>query len=126
MLVSVLVTAGPDSPAAMSALNYCQALVNIGHQPHLIFFYQNGVLLTQQNLHFGPSEKSLALEWQGFVKQENINAVVCTASAVRRGVYDQQAAAQYQQVATLAPSFALAGLGTWAEAVRESHKVISF
>lgn len=126
MLISVLVTAGPNSPAAVSALHYCQALVAQGHKPHLVFFYQEGVRLTQANLHFGPGEPSLARDWQAFIQQQGISAVVCTASAVRRGVYDEQAAKQYQQDATLAPAFSLGGLGTWAEAIRQSHKVISF
>lgn len=126
MLISVLVTAGPNSPAAVSALQYCRALVATGHKPHLLFFYQDGVLLAQSNLHFGPGEVSLAKEWQQFVQQEGIDAAACTASAVRRGVYDEQTATQYHQSITLAPPFYLAGLGTWAEAIRQSHKVISF
>ena len=126
MQVSVLVSAGPNSPAAVSALQYCQALVSINHKPHIVFFYQDGVLLAQNHLHLGPGEFSLAEAWQQFLEQEGITAVARTASAVRRGVYDEQAAAQYQQHPTLARPFTLAGLGTWAEAVRESHKVISF
>lgn len=126
MLVSILITAGPESPAAVSALRYCRALVAESLKPHLIFLYQNGVLLAQNNNCHGPGEYSLAHDWQQFVQNEAIPIAVCTASAIRRGVFDAHTAEQYQQSITLADSFELAGLGTWAEAIRQSHKIISF
>lgn len=126
MPVSLLITAGPESPAAVSALRYCRALVTEGQKPHLIFFYQSGVLLAQSNNFHGAGEYSLAHDWQQFIQTETIPAAVCTASAIRRGVFDAHTAKQYQQSITLAESFKLAGLGTWAEAIRQSHKIISF
>lgn len=126
MIVSILITAGPESPAAVSALRYCRALVAEGQKPHLIFFYQSGVLLAQNNHCHGHGEYSVTQDWQQFIQNNTISAAVCTASAIRRGVFDAHTADQYQQSITLAEPFQLAGLGTWAEAVRQSHKIISF
>ncbi|SRR5690625_3470322 len=126
MQVSVLVTAGLNSPAAVSALLYCRALVNQSVPLHQVFFYQDGVQLALANRHSGPGEVAIASEWQAWVQAHGVSAMVCTASAVRRGVFDDTAAQQYHGKVTLAQGFTLAGLGAWAEALKHSHKVISF
>lgn len=125
MRISVLLAAGPNHPAAAAALRHCQALIKKGATLS-VFFYQDGVLLSQRHLHSAPSETSVALAWQTFIQQQQINAIACTASAVRRGIFDSTAAAQYQQPETIASDITLGGLGEWAQLIQHSHKVISF
>ncbi|HLR17849.1 MAG TPA: sulfurtransferase complex subunit TusD [Alcanivoracaceae bacterium] len=128
MRVSVLVAVGPHHPAAAAALKYCQALLNTKHTLNCVFFYQDGVLLGNAQTYFGPNEQQpVAQAWQDFVAAQDINAVLCTASAVRRGIFDAQSAEQYNRNAiTIANHFQLGGLGEWAEAIRQSERAISF
>lgn len=125
--ICVLVAVGPHHPAAAAALAYCQALVRTHNTLTSVFFYQDGVLLGHANTQFGPNAYSLAQAWQTFIARYQINATLCTASAVRRGIFDQHSAQQYNIGATtMAPHFKPGGLGEWAEAIRHSERAISF
>jgi len=98
-----------------------------GNTIHQVFFYQDGVLLGLAKTHTAPQKHTLAKEWQAFVAEHCIRALLCSASAVRRGVFNEHTAQQYSAGAiTIAPHFQHGGLGEWAEAIRHSDKVISF
>lgn len=125
--ISVLVAAGPHHPAAAQALHYCEALLAGKHIIKQVFFHQDGVLLGLAQTHTAPQATTVAQQWQTFVANHDIHAVLCSASAVRRGVFNEHSAQQYNVGAsTIAPHFQHGGLGEWAEAIRHSHKIISF
>ncbi|MCH8542956.1 MAG: sulfurtransferase complex subunit TusD [Alcanivorax sp.] len=120
MQYSLLVTAGPDSPAAASALNMAEALLARGHSLFRIFFYRQGVFIASRLPcaaagETAPEKESCA-RWQAFLREHDLEGVVCVGAAQRRGLASDDMAA----------GFSLAGLGLWAEAVASSDRVLSF
>ena len=113
MRYSLLVTAGPDSPAAASALQMAKTLLARDHSLYRIFFYRQGVHLASTDHRVSAD---IGTRWRSFLRGQDIEAVVCVGAAQRRGL----------DSAHLAAEFSLAGLGLWAEAVAVSDRVLSF
>ena len=127
MKFTLLVTGSAQSPGSRRALRFAQALLAEGHQLIRIFFYQAGVTNACNNLVLPQDEQHLAKEWQALIKQQQLDAVVCIAAGLRRGVLDQAEAKRYQVTAeNLAEGFVLSGLGQLHEAIQESDRLISF
>ena len=127
MRYSLLVTAGPDSPAAATALHMADALLQRGHDICRIFFYRQGVLLASSLPVMSADEPDLCAHWRTFVQQHRLDAVVCIGAALRRGILDtDESRRHHRDAANLAPGFTLGGLGLWAEAVATSDRVLSF
>ncbi len=122
MRFSLLVNAAADSAAALTALHTAQALLkNPDHQLHCLFFYRDAVHLANRHAWTGDgNQSSAAQQWQHWLAQHDVNAVVCVGAAQRRGIVATEAAN------TLAEGFSLAGLGQWAEALINSDRVIQF
>ena len=116
MRYSLLVTAGPDSPAATSALSMAEALVARGHTLFRIFFYRQGVLLANRLRDIGTDETDISARWQAFLQAHELDGEVCVGAAQRQGLGGDD----------LATGFTLAGLGVWADAVANSDRVLSF
>jgi tRNA 2-thiouridine synthesizing protein D len=72
-------------------------------------------------------ERNLNEDWSALIGQHQIDAVVCVASALKRGVLDAGEAARYEKpAATLSASFDISGLGQWVDACLNSDRVVSF
>jgi tRNA 2-thiouridine synthesizing protein D len=128
MIISVMVTGSPVSQqSAQTALSFCKAAVDAKHQIYRIFFYEDGVLVGN-NLAISPQdERSLNTDWAAFVQQHQLDAVVCVASALKRGVLNNSEAKRYEKTASnLADGFDVSGLGQWVDACLNSDRVISF
>lgn len=119
-----MVTAGPDHPAASTALQLAQALLQGGHQIVRLFFYRQGVLLA--NRLTGADHLALCQSWQKLIVEHQLDAVVCVSAALRRGVVDaDESARQGLDSDNLAPGFQLGGLGQWADALVHSDRSLS-
>jgi len=72
-------------------------------------------------------EFDLPAAWQTLLRDYRINAVVCVAAAVRRGILDADEAARLDiDSPTLAPGFVLGGLGELIEACEQADRVVTF
>lgn len=126
----VLLVTGPayGTQQATSAYQFSQALVESGHQIDSIFFYREGIGNANQLVSPASDEFDLVRAWQALAEQQSIVLNVCVAAALRRGVIDAQEAELRQALAAanLQPGFVLSGLGTLAEAMLTSDRVIQF
>lgn len=128
MIISVMVTGSPVSTqSAQSALSFCQAVLAAGHQLYRVFFYEDGVY-SAGNLGVNPQdERSLSADWSRFVQQHQLDAVVCVASALKRGILNDSEAARYEKAASnLSDGFDISGLGQWVDACINSDRVVTF
>ncbi|MDO9477469.1 MAG: sulfurtransferase complex subunit TusD [Pseudohongiella sp.] len=128
MIISVMVTGSPVSQqSAQTALSFCQAALTAGHQIYRVFFYEDAVQLGSA-LNVAPQdERNLNAAWSEFVKQYELDAVICVASALKRGILDDGEASRYQKpAANLAEGFDISGLGQWVDACLNSDRVVSF
>jgi tRNA 2-thiouridine synthesizing protein D len=115
------------SQAAYSALHFCRALLTAGHSVYRLFFYQDGVHNASALIVPPQDELHLPQAWQELVVGNGIDAVVCVASALKRGILDEGEAGRYGKVAaSLLPGFTIGGLGQLVEATLCSDRVVNF
>lgn len=125
---TIVITGAPYvSQAPATAFAFCHALLDSGHVVDRVFLYGDGVALASA-LNTPPSDEiNWTDRWQELLVTNGIPAVACIASALRRGLLDEQEARRYQQpAANLTEGFTIAGLGEWVEAVATSDRAIYF
>lgn len=116
-----------SSQAASSALNFAEAALSSGHTIYRLFFYQDGVHNASALVVPPQDEKNIPQAWQALIKQYDIDAVVCVASALKRGILDDGEAQRYDKVtANLLPGFTISGLGQLVDASLHSDRLLSF
>ncbi|MOA56146.1 Sulfurtransferase TusD [compost metagenome] len=72
-------------------------------------------------------EFDLVRAWAALAQQHGVELNVCVAAALRRGVTDEQEAAQLAlAAANLQPGFTLSGLGSLAEAALSNDRLVQF
>lgn len=128
MIISVVVSGSPVSTqSAQSALSFCEAALSAGHQLYRVFFYEDGVH-AGNSLSISPQdERNLNAAWSAFVQKHQLDAVICVASALKRGVLNEGEASRYEKTAAnLASGFDISGLGQWVDACINSDRVVSF
>lgn len=125
---SLVITGAPYvSQAPATAHAFCQTLLETGHKIDLVFLYGDGVHLASA-LNTPPSDETdWTSRWQALAGEHEITPVVCIASALRRGLLNDEEARRYEKpAANLANGFAIAGLGEWVQAVTSSDRVVYF
>lgn len=123
----LLISSPPQSPATRRALRFAEALLESGHSLERVFFYQDGVQIASKLLVYPQDEINIAQQWQAFIQQQQLDAVVCIAAALRRGLVDETEAQRYQlDASNLASGYVLSGLGQLHEAIQQAERVIHF
>lgn len=124
-----LMVTGPayGTQQASSALLFARALVAEGHLLESVFFYREGVLNASLLNAPASDEANLTREWQQLHQQHGVALNICVAAALRRGITDEQEAANLGlAAANLAAGFQLSGLGALAEAALTSDRMVQF
>lgn len=124
-VISVL--SASSAPSTRRALRFAQAVLAAGHEIVRVFFYQDGVLTASNNIVVAQDQQDIAKQWQAFIAENELDAVVCIAAALRRGVLDQAEAQRYQRDAVnLADGYQLSGLGQLHDGLQQADRFISF
>lgn len=124
-VISVL--SASSAPSTRRALRFAQAALAAGHEIVRVFFYQDGVLTASNNIVVAQDQQDIAKQWQAFIAENELDAVVCIAAALRRGVLDQAEAQRYQRDAVnLADGYQLSGLGQLHDGLQQADRFISF
>ncbi|WP_330926404.1 sulfurtransferase complex subunit TusD [Candidatus Sororendozoicomonas aggregata] len=115
------------SQAPQTALHFAKATLAEGHEIVQLFFYQDGVH-TASTLCMAPQdEQPLTQQWRAFIHERQLDAIVCIAAAMRRGVVDQAEAKRYELSAhNLDTTFTLSGLGQLIDASVTADRIITF
>lgn len=124
-VISVL--SASTAPSTRRALYFAQAVLAAGHEIVRIFFYQDGVLTASDNIVVAQDQQNIAKQWQTFITENQLDAVICIAAALRRGILDPAEAQRYQRDAVnLASGYELSGLGQLHDALQQADRFISF
>ncbi|BFM16285.1 sulfurtransferase complex subunit TusD [Maricurvus nonylphenolicus] len=127
MKFSIAIYAAPGQQAAYSALRFAQSVIDQGHSIYRLFFYADGVHNSTKLASPPQDEIHLPDQWQAFIQDHNLDAVVCIAAALRRGILDQTEADRYEKDANnLQAGFELSGLGQLVDAAVHSDRIITF
>ena len=124
-----LLVTGPayGTQTASTAYRFALSLIEQGHRLSHLFFYQDGVHSASANVVSAQDEVNLPAEWRTFVEQQGLDAVVCIAAALRRGVLNEEEAQRYQKpAANLGAPWELSGLGQLHEANQLADRLICF
>ena len=128
MKFAIAVFGAPQSSqSCLSALKFAQAVIKEGHVLYRVFFYHDAV--SAGNLLSAPPQDEIDLtkEWIAFSEQYNTELIVCIASALRRGMLNQEESDRYEKtVANLSPQFTVSGLGQLIDAGIEADRLVSF
>ena len=127
MQFGILISAAPDSAAALTALSTTNALLaHPEHQLYRLFFYRDGVLLADRYAAASDPAHPCA-RWQALIAEQQPLATVCIGAALRRGLFDQQQAERHQlPTGNLADGFQLSGLGDWVDTLNQSQRILQF
>jgi tRNA 2-thiouridine synthesizing protein D len=125
---SIIVQGAPySSQAALSALNFSKAALESGHDIYRLFFYQDGVHNASALIVPPQDEIHLPKAWQKMISDFKLDAVVCIASALKRGIVDAGEADRYELLASnIVSGFTIGGLGLWLDATLNSDRILNF
>ncbi|MEX2367025.1 MAG: sulfurtransferase complex subunit TusD [Pseudohongiellaceae bacterium] len=128
MKFSIVVLGAPySSQSPSSALAFTRAALESGHGIYRLFFYLDGVHNGSALAVPPQDEVHIPRAWQTLILEHQIDAVVCAASALKRGLLDAGEAERYDRMgASLLDGFLISGLGQLVDASLNSDRVISF
>lgn len=127
MKLAVIVYGAPSSPASANALRYCRAALSRGHELVRVFFYGEGVYNANCLAVPPQDEPNRVRDWQQLSQEFELDAVVCIAAALKRGVLDETEAKRHEKDASnLAPGFELSGLGQLIDACQQADRTLTF
>lgn len=128
MKFTLLIQSAPiDAQGSATALRFARALLEQGHVIERIFFYRSGVQSANRLTLAPQDEANLPAQWQALIQEHNLDAVVCIAAAIRRGVVNAAETARYGiEGENLLPGAELSGLGQFVAACAVSDRVVTF
>lgn len=127
MSFTLVISSAAHDPATRRALLFARALLDAGQTLGRVFFYQDGVQIASKLVVCPQDETDWAAAWQQLVQEYQLDAVVCIAAALRRGLLDSAEAQRYGKEAhNLAAGFVLAGLGDLHEALQKHERLVHF
>lgn len=127
MKFAIAVFSPGHAPSSRRALLFAQAALAGGHEIVRLFFYQDGVHSASANVVTPQDEHDVPAQWREFVTTCNLDAVVCIAAALRRGVLNDEEANRYQRPAANLPvPWELSGLGQLHEAAQSADRLVCF
>ncbi|MBU0903095.1 MAG: sulfurtransferase complex subunit TusD [Gammaproteobacteria bacterium] len=127
MKFAIALFSSPHAPSSRRALRFAQAALAGGHEIVRLFFYQDGVHSASSSVVSAQDEVDWSREWREFVQTQQLDAVVCIAAALRRGVLNVDEAQRYSRTAaTLDAPWELSGLGQLHEATQLADRLVCF
>ena len=125
---SVVVCGAPyGTQGASTAYQFCVSALQLGHEIVGVFFYQEGVLNASQLSSPASDEINLPNRWATLAIEHEFPLEVCVSTALRRGIIDQQEAAQLAlDHFNVKPPFVLSGLGQLAELSAGCDRLVQF
>jgi len=127
MNFAIVLLAGPQDPAARSALNFARAVLASGHHISRLFFYRDAVHLATTLGVQPQDEADIHADWRAFISDNQLDAVVCIAAALRRGVLNADEATRWQRpTANTGTPWELSGLGQWVDSLQTADRTVTF
>lgn len=128
MQYTLLVLSSPvDGQCLLTAARIASALLNAGHKLDTVFFSDAATAVGLCSLATPQDEVSAQGVWQTLAAEHGLNLVLCVASAMQRGVVDDDGlTADGSRTPTLAEGFTIGGLGQLVAATHASDRVLTF
>lgn len=128
MKFAIVVYSSPyTSEAARSALQFSRAVLCQGHEIYRLFFFGDGVHNANRLAVTAQDEENIQKAWDSLIRENDIDAVVCVTSALKRGILNATEAKRHEKDSSaLLDSFEIAGLGQLVDATAKSDRIVNF
>ena len=128
MKLGIQINEGPYThEASITALNYCKAALEAGHEIFRVFFYHDGVNNGTRYTTPPQDDCHIVNSWSALAKDHNIDLVVCVAAAQRRGIVDEgEQQRNGKDGNNIAEGFRISGLGQLIEAGIQCDRLVVF
>ncbi len=127
MNFGLLITSSPSHQASYSAYQFCFHALSQGHQIYRVFFYADAANSANQLSTAPQDELDITSLWGKLIEEHNLDAIVCIAAGIKRGIIDQEQATRYEKsAASLDARFELSGLGQLADMSIVCDRIITF
>ncbi|GLS26519.1 sulfurtransferase complex subunit TusD [Marinibactrum halimedae] len=127
MNIALAIYSPPLSETSLRAIRFAKAALNNGHSIHRVFFYHEGVLHGSHLNTALKGEIPATDEWRNLQQSHGIELIVCIASAIKRGVINEQEANRYgKSTHNLADGYELSGLGQLLESAVSAERIVTF
>lgn len=114
----IFVTRSPfDSLNGQTALSFCKAAIESGHEIEQVFFYQQGVQHANVDIQPAAGEKNLLAQWLAFAEQTKTSLNVCVTASIKRGVLSDKDAATVQLHCNVHTAFRPVGMAEYFSAL---------
>lgn len=111
----------------MTALHFAQQVIARGHHLTRVFFSGEGVLNGNALATPPQDETNIAKAWSDLAAANNIELILCVASALKHGVINETEAKRYEKMhSNLQKGFEISGLGQLVEACLTNDRVVTF
>lgn len=124
----LLVNSSPyQHQASDTAYQFSKAVLAQGHTILCVFFFQDGVYNASRLSVPPQDDRHIVKRWSTLAAEHQVDMLICTASALRRGILDKEEASLNDiDVDNLAPGFRIAGLAQLVDAGIEADRLLSF
>ncbi|MDA9003902.1 sulfurtransferase complex subunit TusD [bacterium] len=128
MQFAILITAAPSHQACQSAYRFCHAALANGHSILRLFFYYDSVhIASKLHCQSGNDQVNSSPPWEALIKDHSLDAVVCIAAGLKRGVIDPKEAERFDKpTSNLNDCFELSGLGQLADMIITADRLMTF
>lgn len=128
MKFAIVIRSGPlSSEGSRSALRFARALLARGHQLERVFFHGDGTYNAQAMTVPPQDEDDLTEAWAELGRAQQLDLVICVASALKRGILDSGEAERYDKdTASARPEFVVSGLGQLTDAALNVDRLVTF
>ncbi|GIU46808.1 sulfurtransferase TusD [Shewanella sairae] len=120
-------SAAYGSAASYSAYRFAKSALESGHCIEKIFFYQDGVLNTNQLNSPASDEFNLQQAWVDLHNEYGVALINCVSAALRRGVLSEVEAIENQLSHwNMQAPFIMGGLGELVTGIETADRLVSF
>lgn len=127
MKFAIALFSATHAPSSRRALLFAKGALAGGHEIVRLFFYQDGVYNASSSIVTPQDEQDIAGQWSAFVREHQLDGVVCIAAALRRGMLNAEEATRYQRSAVnIGAPWGLSGLGQLHDAAQTADRLICF
>lgn len=128
MIYTLVIFGDPhSSQGGNSAYKFAQAALKKEHSIYRVFFYFSAVEIGNSLPVTQTEQVNITEQWSKLAITHNIELILCSAVAVRRGVFDPQHAEMFNRpYSNVNPPFNLGGLGQLTDGIFLSDRVITF
>lgn len=120
MKFSLAIYSSPEqNSSAHTALDFAEELLCQGHHIYRLFFFNDGVL------NCADTNNTVNRAWQKLINTQQLDAIVCIASAQKRGLDHSKDTADWPSK-NIHSAFSAGGIAQLIDATVQSDRIISF